>query len=252
MIPMIKAIIIEDERIIAGELKKILARVSAETEIVGCFATVKESIDYLVTHEPPDIIFSDVQLPDGLSFDIFNKTNSASPVIFITAYDQFIVNAFEHNGIDYLLKPVDEADLSRAMNKYKLLEKHFTGYRPFFETFRQQHRSRLMVKKGIENISLKTESIVIIYTEDKLVFVIDNQGKKYRVEKNLAELEEELDKHVFFRANRQYIVNIAFIKSYKTYEKVKLQVDLSMPILNHHIVVSQEMAPLFRKWISEL
>lgn len=249
---MTKAIIIEDERIIASELKSILRKVSPETEVLGCFSNVKESVEYLQTNEPPDIILSDVQLPDGLSFEIFSKTNSVTPVIFITAYDQFIVNAFEHNGIDYLLKPVDENDLARALNKYKSLEKHFTSYRPFVNTFNHQARSRLMVKKGIENISLRTENIAIIYTEDKLVFVIDKEGKKYRADKTLSELEEELDKTVFFRANRQYIINIAFIKSYKTYEKVKLQVDLSMPVLNHHIVVSQEMAPVFRKWISEL
>ncbi|MBL7741666.1 MAG: response regulator transcription factor [Chitinophagaceae bacterium] len=249
---MINAIIIEDERIIADEFKRLLAQHSPETEITGTFSTVKESIEYLSCNKPPDLIFSDVQLPDGLSFDIFNKTNVQSPVIFITAFDQFIVNAFEHNGIDYLLKPVDEAELVKAMNKYKNLEKHFTGYHSFINSFRKTTRTRLVVKKGIENISLRTDDIVIIYTEDKLVFIIDKEGKKYRVDKNLAELEDELDKTSFFRANRQYIINIGFIKSYKTYEKVKLQVDLSMPALNHHIVISQEMAPLFRRWISEL
>lgn len=249
---MIKAIIIEDERMIADELKRILDKASPETEVIGSFSTVKESVDFLSNHEPPDLIFSDVQLPDGLSFDIFNRVNIRTPVIFITAYDQFIVNAFEHNGIDYLLKPVDERDLSKALNKYTSLERHFTSYHPFVNIFRQKGRSRLIVKKGIENVSLRTADIVIIYTEDKLVFLLDREGKKYRIDKNLSELEHELDKDVFFRANRQYIVNIGFIKSYKTYEKVKLQVDLSLPVMNHHIVVSQEMAPFFRKWISEL
>ena len=249
---MIKAIIIEDERMIADEFKRMLNQVSAETEIVGTFSTVRDSVEYLSRSEAPDLIFSDVQLPDGLSFDIFNKVNIQSPVIFVTAYDQFIVNAFEHNGIDYLLKPVDERDLVKALTKYKALEKHFTGHSSFFNLFSQKTRSRLIVKKGIENISLRTDDIVIIYAEDKLVFIIDREGKKYRIDKNLAELGQELDSTIFFRANRQYIVNIGFIKSYKTYEKVKLQVDLMMPTLNHHIVVSQETAPFFRKWISEL
>jgi DNA-binding LytR/AlgR family response regulator len=249
---MIKAIIIEDERIIAEEFRRLLNNTSGETEIVGSFSTVRESIEYLSANDAPDLIFSDVQLPDGLSFDIFNKVNIKSPVIFITAYDQFIVNAFEHNGIDYLLKPVDERYLAKALCKYKSLESHFTSYHSFVNTFRQKTRSRLIVKKGIENISLRTDDIAIIYTEDKLTFIIDREGKKFRIDRNLAELEEELDKHVFFRANRQYIVNIGFIKSYKTYEKVKLQVDLLMPTLNHHIVISQEMAPFFRRWISEL
>jgi DNA-binding LytR/AlgR family response regulator len=249
---MIKTILIEDERMIAEEFKRILQKTSADTELIGSFATVRESVEYLSMNEAPDLIFSDVQLPDGLSFDIFTRANVKCPVIFITGYDQFMLNAFEHNGIDYLLKPVDERDLEKALAKYKSFEKHFNSDHSFLNGFRQKSRSRLMVRRGIENIALKTDDIVLIYTEDKLVFAVDKDGKKYMVDKKLAELELELDNSNFFRANRQYIVNIGFIKSYKIFEKVKLQVDLSMPNLNHHIVVSQEMAPFFRKWISEL
>jgi DNA-binding LytR/AlgR family response regulator len=249
---MIKTILIEDERLIAEEFKRILTRISADTELVGTFGSVRESVDYLSANEAPDLIFSDVQLTDGLSFDIFARANVKCPVIFITGYDQFMLNAFEHNGIDYLLKPVDERDLEKALAKYKTLEKHFNSYHSFLNGFGQKTKSRLIVRKGIENIALRTNDIVLIYTEEKLVFAVDKEGRKYMVDKKLAELEEELDASIFFRANRQYIVNISFIKSYKTYERVKLQVDLAMPNLNHHIVVSQEMAPFFRKWISEL
>lgn len=247
---MIKTILIEDERLIAAELKKMILAASPETQLVGIFSTVKESVEYFSTHEGPDLIFSDVQLSDGLSFDIFNQVIIKSPVVFVTAYDEFMVNAFENNGIDYLLKPVDEKDLQKALIKYKNLEKHF-NHHSFVNTFRHRARSRLVVKKGIENIALRIEDIAIVYTEDKLVFVIDKDGRKYRADQNLAELEKELDSSFFFRANRQYIINISFIKSYKAFEKVKLQVDLLMPELNHHIIISQENAPGFRKWISE-
>jgi len=100
---MIKTIVIEDERIIAEELKKMILAASVEIELVATLSTVKESVDYLSTHESPDLIFSDVQLPDGLSFEIFTQLNVTSPVVFVTAYDEFIVNAFEHNAIEYLL-----------------------------------------------------------------------------------------------------------------------------------------------------
>ena len=110
----------------------------------------------------------------------------------------------------------------------------------------------MLVRKGIENIILKTSDIVIIYTENKLVYVIDKDGRKFIADKNLSDLNEELDPGIFFRVNRQYIVNIGFVKSYKAYEKVKLQIDLTMPELHHQIIVSQEMAPCFRKWISGL
>ena len=122
---MIKTVIIEDERMIAEEFKRMLLKTSGDTEILGSFATVKESVDYLSANEAPDLIFSDVQLPDGLSFDIFNQVEIKSPVVFVTGYDNFILNAFENNGIDYLLKPVDERDLKKTLSKYNTLKNHF-------------------------------------------------------------------------------------------------------------------------------
>ena len=248
---MIKTLIIEDEKLIAEEFRNLLLKASTETEIIGSLSTVRESVDYLTNNEAPDLIFSDVQLPDGLSFDIFNQVDIKSPVVFVTGYDQFILNAFEHNGIDYLLKPVDERDLGKTLAKYKTLENHF-AHHAFIRSFGQRSKSRLLVRRGTENVPLKVQDIVIIYTENKLVYVVDKDNRKYIADKHLADLERELDRAVFFRVNRQYIVNIAYIKSYKTYEKVKLQVDLLMPELNHQIIISQEMAPNFRKWISEL
>jgi len=249
---MIKTVIIEDEKMIAEEFKRMLLETSAETEVLASFSTVRESVEYLSKNEAPDLIFSDVQLSDGLSFDIFNQVSIKSPVVFVTGYDKFILNAFEHNGIDYLLKPIDHKDLSKTLAKYKTLENHFTQHDSFVQSFRQKTKTRLLVRKGMENVPLRIQDIVIIYTENKLVYVIDKEGKKYIADKHLSELEQELDSTVFFRVNRQYIVNIGFVKSYRAYEKVKLQVDLSMPDLHHHIIVSQEMAPCFRRWISEL
>lgn len=249
---MIDVVIIEDEAIIAKELKSLLLNSSNEINVVAILSDVKSSIDYLSVHHTPDIIFSDVQLPDGLSFHIFNQVKIETPVVFVTAYDEFIVNAFEHNGIEYLLKPVDEKDLKRALARYKTLEKHFTRHHDFIKAFSRRQKTRLIVKRGMESIALRTADIVIAYTEDKLVFIIDKDGKKYISDKKLSELEEELEPTTFFRANRQYIVNIGFIKSYKSYEKVKLQVDLTLSSLNHHIVISQETAPDFRRWMNEL
>lgn len=250
--PMIKTILIEDERLIAEEFKRILQNTSVNTELVGSFTTVRDSVEWLSSNEQPDLIFSDVQLADGLSFDIFTRVDVKSPVIFITGYDQFMLNAFEHNGIDYLLKPIDETDLAKALAKYKTFEKHFNPPHSFLNGFKQKSKSRLIVRKGIENVALRINDIVLIYTEEKIVFVVDKEGRKYLIDKKLSELEQDLDNTIFFRANRQYIVNIGFIKSYKTYERVKLQVDLAMPTLNHHIVVSQETAPVFKKWINDL
>jgi len=113
-------------------------------------------------------------------------------------------------------------------------------------------RTRILVKKGVEYILLKLEEVAFFYTEEKLVFAIDKGRQKYVVDKNLSALEAQLDGAVFFRANRKYIVNINFVKGYKPYQKVKLIVDMTLPDLNHAIIVSQETAPFFRKWIAEL
>jgi DNA-binding LytR/AlgR family response regulator len=164
------------------------------------------------------------------------------------------MNAFEYNGIDYLLKPVSEDELQKAIIKYRKLEKHFSN-QPSLNNLVQyvntRKKTRLIVKKGMENISLRLDDIVLFFTENKIVYVVDQWGKKYLVDKNLGELEEDLDNTIFFRANRQYIVNINYIKGFKPYEKVKLQVDLILPDLNYCIIISQETAPAFRKWMHE-
>lgn len=249
---MINAIIIEDERPALENLSATLATVATDVNIIACLSTVKESIDYLSTRPLIDLIFSDVQLGDGVSFEIFNQSGSRIPVIFITGYDEFMMNAFAYNGIDYLLKPINRDSLQKALVKYRMLEKHFTDHQSYSKMLQYigaQKKKRLIVKKGMEYISLRLEDIALIYTESKIVYVIDHWGKKYLVDKSMGELEEVLNDDLFFRANRQYIININYVKGYKTFEKVKLQVDLTLPELNHNIIVSQETAPQFREWM---
>lgn len=254
---MLTTIIIEDERLARDHLRNMLLRIDPTIQVLATPASVAEGIACLEQPVPADVIFSDVQLSDGLSFEIFRHSRIQAPVVFITAYDDFILNSFEYNGIDYLLKPVDERDLEKALQKYRMLRNHFSGktseLNKLARYFDNRKRSRLVVKKGLENIALRVEEIVLFYTENKLVYVITQNGKKYLSDKNLGELELELDETVFFRVNRQYLVNINYIRGFKSYEKVKLQVDLSIPELNERcvIIVSQETAPAFRKWIYE-
>ncbi|HEX5653482.1 MAG TPA: LytTR family DNA-binding domain-containing protein [Chitinophagaceae bacterium] len=249
---MLNAIIIEDERPALENLRNTLAAVADDIQVIATLNSVKESVEYLSSNPPADLIFSDVQLGDGLSFEIFSQSGNRTPVIFITGYDEFMLNAFEYNGIDYLLKPVDKDGLRKALVKYRMLEKHFASHHSLnslLQYIGNHKKRRLMVKKGMENISLRLEDIALFYTENKIVYVIDRSGKKYLADKNLGELEQSLDENIFFRANRQYIININFIKGFKSYEKVKLQVDLTLPELNHCIIVSQETAPQFRDWM---
>lgn len=250
---MLNTIIIEDERLARQNLISALTNIDANVNVQAQLSSVQESIEYFSKDPQADLIFCDVQLEDGLSFEIFSKIEIRTPVIFITGYDQFVMNAFEYNGIDYLLKPVSEDELQKAIVKYKKLEKHFSN-QPSLDNLVQyvsRKKTRLIVKKGMENISLRLEDIVLFFTENKIVYVVDQWGKKYLIDKNLGELEEDLDTSIFFRANRQYIVNINFIKGFKPYEKVKLQVDLLLSELNYSIIISQETAPAFRKWMHE-
>lgn len=251
---MKNAIVIEDEKAVAQNLLTTLKEVAPDIQVKAILETVQESIDYLGQHPEADIIFCDVQLTDGLSFSIFNEVKIDVPIIFITGYDKFMLNAFEYNSIDYLLKPVCREDLQKALEKYKRLEQHFTQtsvLSNFLQHFNQQKKTRLLVKKGLENISLLLEDVVLFFTENKIVYVIDKSGRKYLADKNLADLETELDNKTFFRVNRQFIVNINFIRSFKTYERVKLQIELTVSELNYFIIVSQETAPFFRKWIAD-
>lgn len=250
---MTKVVIIEDEAHASRALVSLLQQVSAAVAVQAVITTVQQGIQYLSGRHDADLILSDVQLPDGLSFAIFQQVPLSAPVIFITGYDHFMMNAFAFNGIDYLLKPVGAEELQKALQKYQRLQQHFAMRQEvltqFLDGLHARKKSRLLVKKGVEHITLPYSDVVLFYTENKLVYVIDRAGKKYLCDKNLAELEAELDREQFFRLNRQYIVNINFIRSFRAYERVKLQVELQQD-LQHILIVSQETAPEFRKWVA--
>lgn len=249
------AIIIEDEKPAIANLVQVLKEIDPQIYIESTIGSVKEGLEYFATPSKADIIFCDVQLSDGLSFDIFYKTETFIPVIFITGYDVFIMKVFQCNCIDYLLKPVNKEELEKAIRKYQKLEQHFTAHAPAVmfkiaeEYTADKKRSRMIVRRGAESISLKLEDVVLFYSENKVVYVLDKNGKKYMGDKTLTDLEAELAPTQFFRANRQYIVNIDHVRGFSTYERVRLQVNISLPQTNYSIIVSQETAPAFRKWM---
>lgn len=255
---MINVIIIEDETPAMEVMSNILGEFSGEVNIQAKLRTVAESIEFFRNASlPSDIIFSDVQLSDGLSFEIFKQAGVKTPVIFTTCYDQFMLLAFENNGIDYILKPIEKTDLQKALWKYKNLQNHFAhkaqdqAMDKLMSIVNDKHKSHLLVKKGLEHILLRFEDVILFYTENKVVFVMDRFSKKYILDKTLTELEMELDEKIFFRANRQYIVNLDYVKGFKPFEKVKLLIDLTVSEIPHSIIVSQETAQSFRKWIRE-
>jgi len=254
---MLNVIIIEEQKPVTELMSPILRSMPDDISIKSKLHSVREGIAYFSEKQDADLIFSEVLLPDGLSFDIFDQTGIVLPVIFITAYDKYIMRAFETNGIDFLVKPFDTKDIENSIAKYNSLRSHFINNRTSMpihnleDFITKRKKTRLIVKSGSENIPLLLENIVLMYTQDKVVYVVDRSSKKYISDKTLTELEEELDSSTFFRANRQYIINVGFVRSFKPYEKVKLLVETGIKDPNHTIIISQESSQKFKKWLED-
>lgn len=252
---MIRLLIIEDEKTALHNLLHHIELTGEAVSIAATCETVEESVQWLQTNAAPDLIFMDIHLKDGISFTIFQRVAVTAPVIFITAFDNFMIQAFEQNGIEYLLKPITEQELGRAFTKYHNLQKHFrSNQEQFISSFSEKEttrKSRIVVRRGIEFQSVPLEDVACFFTEQKVSFMVNKEGKKFLVDKNLKELEEELDPKKFYRANRKYIVHINYIRSYKPYDKIKILVEPTVPV-SDEIIVSQETAMDFRKWIAAL
>lgn len=252
---MTTTVIIENEAAGDNTIHDLLKEAQPNVNIKAKLNNVKDSIQYFKQNGICDLIICDVQLSDGLSFSIFDEVNIQVPVIFITKHDQEILNILNNGSFSYLLKPVNKDDLVQALNKCMnekapLMQHHVTS--PIVAPLNgKKSRTRLIVKSGIEHISLPVEEIVLFFTQNKITYAVDKCGNQYLTDKNLTDLEMELDGKFFFRANRQFILNINYIHSFKPYQKVKLQVTLTQPELNFQIIISQENAAGFKLWMSE-
>ncbi len=219
---MLKVVIIEDEQPAIENLIYELKYIEFKFKVAGILKSVEESIIWFKEKDVEvDLIFMDIHLADGLSFNIFKSVNIYTPVIFITAYDKYLLSSLEHNGIDYLLKPICSDKLRQSITKFYNLKTHFTtNYLQSFNGNNGESRTilkdRIIVKKGIEFQSIKAEDVACFYTEHKLIFLVDKDGKKYMAHaNNLTDLMAQLNKKIFFRANRKYNNNINFIKKNK-------------------------------------
>jgi DNA-binding LytR/AlgR family response regulator len=246
---MLNAAIIEQDAAME-ELVGLISSVAADIHVLSRLNSVGKAIGFLSQNPPVDLIFSTINLPDGLSFEIFNYTQTYTPVIFVAEDGKHLKDAIDFNCISYLLKPVDPARLRRALVKYKMLSNYFSNGQVTNQLAEHRpHRQRMIVKSGKENIALPINDIVLFHTEHRSVHVTDQFRHAYTTDKSLSEIEQELDHDQFFRVNRQYIVNLNFIHSFKTFQRVKLLIELTVD-LKHTVVVSQEMAPQFRQWIA--
>lgn len=241
-------ILIEDELPARAKLQAMLQALDSSIQVVAQLGSVKESLEWLSKNREPDLAFVDIQLSDDHSFEIFRKHPVKFPVIFTTAYDKYILESFEFNSVDYLLKPITEEKLKRSLDKIQKLEQHFFQGN-LLRLIQQQPSSkgRLVARKGTEFVALNTNDIAYFFSEHKIVFVRDFTGRQMIVDKNLTELENDLDKQTFFRINRKFITNQKAIDRFKP-DNGKIQIFLK-PEMKEEIFVSKETAPDFRKWI---
>jgi len=249
-----KCVIIEDEKPAAEKLLTLLAVSNLPVFVEAVLGSIKEAISWLQQHPAPELIFMDIELSDGLSFKIFDEINVECPIIFTTAYDEYWQEAFEHNSIDYLLKPVKPEKLEAALKKYEKLKQHFTGYQALanwpLTQFATGYKKRFLVKRGTDYISIKTEEVAYFYATHKLVCMVDSSGQKFIMDQSLADIETQVDPAVFYRVNRKYLVNMSAIKRIKAYPKSKLLLEIS-PLVTEEIIISQENAAAFKQWMGQ-
>jgi len=245
-----KVIIIEDELLAQEKLAAMLRSIDPFIEILATLGSVKDSTQWLAQHPTPDLAFVDIQLSDDHSFEIFRKHPIQFPVIFTTAYDKYLLESFEFNSIDYLLKPITEEKLKRSLEKVRKLEQHFLQGNLF--KFIQQPvttAKRIIARKGTEFVAVDVNEVAYFYTEHKIVFAKEFSGRQLVLDKNLGELEASLDKKQFFRINRKFIVQHKAIDRFKP-DNGKIRIFLN-PELKEEIHVSKETAPDFRVWIGD-
>jgi DNA-binding LytR/AlgR family response regulator len=251
-----KAIIIEDEALIAKELQDKLNMVATDVDVIEILPSLKTAKKWFMQNAEPDVLFVDVQLSDGVSFDLFDIYQITCPVIFTTAYDEYALRAFKVNGIDYLLKPVDKNELKKAVDRCRNLLENKKAASPDIHTLiqgiKQGNNSSLYKEKFIVNvrnnwIPVNTNNIAC-FMRDNLNYLYTFNNEKYILEyATLEDIEELLDPRKFYRANRQYIVHMDAIQSVKPQENSKLTITLRTP-LKFEIDISREKAPLFKKW----
>lgn len=246
-------LIIENEKPASDRLVRILNKIDKSINILGVIETVEEAINRLQEKPQPDLILMDIQLDDGLCFEIFETIKVDIPLIFTTAYDEYTLKAFKVNSVDYLLKPIDENLLKSALNKYKKLyadnDPFKRDFRQLLYEFRNQYKSRFLIKIGDKYRSVPTGDVSHFHISEHSVFLCDYQGKDYGIDSSLDQLQSMLDPRKFFRINRECIVNIDAITLMHSYSSSRLQLTLKNKEQSDLFVVSREKVSDFKRWI---
>jgi two-component system, LytTR family, response regulator LytT len=251
-------LIIEDEPLAADRLRQLLSQADASMQVVGVNDSVEASVAWLQSHPKPDLILMDIELSDGQSFAIFDQVAVTTPVIFTTSYDEYAIQAFKVNSIDYLLKPVKPEDLQAAINKLKTIGNHlpFAQSAAVEQLLRHLHRpeaayrERFLVKSGQRYFSIEVDDIAYFFFRNRVTFLKTWKKESYYIDYVMDELEEMLPPQDFFRANRQYLVHVKSVKDIHPFFNNKLKLTLH-PAAEEDVLVSRERAADFKNWMGK-
>lgn len=252
-----KALIIEDEYPAAERLTKLIYKADATIEITAVLESIEAAKRWFASHEAPDLIFSDIQLSDGLSFAIFEEIDIKSPIIFTTSYDEYAIKAFKVKSVDYLLKPIKPYELVAAIEKFKETQVAFSAndytlkMQSLFDSLpmtRRKYKTRFLVQQQDQLLPIPQEQIAYFFTANEMVCLVRNDNRQFLVDYTLEELEKLLNPSYFFRLNRQYIASLPAVQKIHTYFNGKLKLELH-PEPSHDILISREKASLFKEWM---
>ncbi|WP_019668683.1 LytR/AlgR family response regulator transcription factor [Eudoraea adriatica] len=248
------ALIIEDEKPAARRLARLLGEL--DVEVSTMLHSVEEAIDWFRKNEHPDLIFLDIQLSDGLSFEIFDLVEVRSAIIFTTAYDEYALQAFKLNSIDYLLKPIDDEELESAVKKYQNLKPDqsqiildFDDIKKFLvNPLEREYKKRFTIRLGQHLKIINADEIECFYSENKGTYAATKEGRNYLMDTTLENLENELSPQIFFRVSRKFYVNINYIKDIVSYTNSRLNIKLNR-FNEQEIIVSRERVKDFKLWL---
>jgi DNA-binding LytR/AlgR family response regulator len=253
-----KALIIEDEPLIAKELSEKVKSVAGDVNIIEVLPSLKTARKWFMQNAEPDMIFMDIQLSDGVSFELFDVYQLNCPVVFTTAYDEYAIRAFKVNGVDYLLKPIDDEDLKKAIAKCRSIIESKAGFPTDIKQLMQKltqpqqsqssYKEKFIVKVRHQWLPINAKEIAC-FMKENLHYIYTFSGEKYILDfTTMEEIEELLDPKIFYRANRQFIVHIDSIQSVMPHENQKLTITLKSPV-KMEVDISREKAPAFKKWM---
>lgn len=249
-----KVLILEDESRAANQLERVLKNVAPEAVVVGKLETIEEAVNFLNTKPSPDLVLSDIQLADGLSFEIFAQVQLNCPIVFTTAYDQYAIEAFRTNGIDYLLKPVSEERLTAALGKLRRLSPQVSLadlmglVQPAAQV--QTYKSRFLVKVGDEIKSIPISEIRAFFSLEKATFLLTNQGRRYVLDQTMDQVERQLEPVGWFRISRKYIVGFQSWDHIYAWTNSRFKLVLK-GIDDQEVIVSRDRVSGFKEWLGE-